>query len=114
MMKPVHFLAVAAIVVTPAARAQRPPTPAKADTPARAANAYRYRILGVFDELTSDPVEAVEGADVLSGNSALTTKAGTVSLFARPEGGGLRRPRKAGYALQPCPVPNPPAGTAPI
>ncbi|HEX8942350.1 MAG TPA: hypothetical protein VF785_04375 [Gemmatimonadaceae bacterium] len=114
MMKPVHFLAVAAIVVTPAARAQRPPTPAKADTPARASNAYRYRILGVFDELTGDPVEDVEVADVLSGNSSLTTKTGTVSLFFLPEGGSLVRLRKVGYAVQTFPVPISPADTAPI
>jgi hypothetical protein len=102
------------IAVTPAARSQDPTPPAKSDTAKHASTAYRYRILGVFDEQTGDPIESVEVSDVLNGNKSLTTKTGTISLFFLPEGGSLIRLRKVGYEMQTFLVAISPADTTPI
>lgn len=113
-----RYLSVAAlfglIVGATPVQSQNPPPPARRDTSARPNNAYRFRVLGVFDEQTGDPVEGVEVADVLSGNSSLTTGTGTVSLFFLPDGGSLVRLRKIGYEVQTLPVSISPADTVPI
>jgi hypothetical protein len=85
-----------------------------ADTAKRVNYAYRYRLLGVYDEQTGDPIEGVEVADVINGNKSLTTRTGTVSLLFLPEGGGLVRVRKLGYEVQTIPVSISPKDTTPI
>lgn len=57
----------------------------------------RGRIIGVYDELTGDPIDSVEVRDMLSGLSAFTTKTGTLSLFFVDTAGSMMRFRKAGY-----------------
>jgi hypothetical protein len=75
----------------------RPP-PARAAASARAAlPGYRYRLLGVFDQLTGDPIVGAEVMDMKTGTKALTTKTGTVSLIFLPEGGTPVRITKPGY-----------------
>jgi hypothetical protein len=101
------------LATTVPARSQTPPPRAKPDTLARP-NAYRFRVLGVFDDQTGDPVEGVEVADMLSGNSSLATRTGTVSLLFLPDGGSLVRLRKIGFESQTFPVSISPADTAPI
>lgn len=81
-----------------AARAQAAPGKPPAKT--TSVPAYRFRILGVFDEQTGEPVQGVEVRDLLSGNSSLTTSTGTVSLIFLPDGGSMIRLRKLGYATQ--------------
>ena len=107
-------VAALALCVFPAGRAAHAQVPA-ATTPAKATNyAYRYRLLGVYDEQTGDPLEGVEVIDVLNGNKSLTTKTGTVSLLFLPEGGSLVRLRKIGYEVQPLTVSISPSDTNPI
>ncbi len=98
--------------------AQNPPAPPSQPATAGAKTgqnlAYRFRLLGVYDDATGDPIEGVEVADILNGNKSLTTSTGTVSLMFLPEGGSLIRLRKVGYAPQTLTVAISPADTAPV
>ncbi len=96
-----------------AARPDRAQSPARPDS-AAASNRHRFRLLGVYDATSGEPVEGVEVADFLNGISALTTKTGTVSLFFLPDGGALVRLRKIGYETQTLAVSITPADTLPI
>jgi hypothetical protein len=88
---------------------------ARSDTTSKPANnAYRYRVLGVFDDATGDPIEGVEVSDVLTGNKSLTTSTGTVSLLFVPDGGGFIRLRKVGYEMQTMPVAIAPSELTPV
>ncbi|HWH51829.1 MAG TPA: hypothetical protein VN651_09840 [Gemmatimonadaceae bacterium] len=99
-----RFLALSAVAVPvlatapDAARAQD----AGGKRPAKTVSVpgYRFRVLGAFDEETGAPIEGVEVRDLISGNSALTTSTGTVSLVFVPDGGSMIRLRKIGYATQ--------------
>lgn len=90
------------------ARAQATPDTAKKSL------AYRYRVLGVYDAQTGDPIEGVEVADIMGGNKSMTTNTGTVSLLFLPDGGGIIRLRKVGYEVQTMMASISPADTAPI
>jgi Carboxypeptidase regulatory-like domain len=76
--------------------------------------AYRHRLLGVFDELTGEPIAGVEVADSTSGTFATTTATGTVSLAFLPEGLSTLRIRKLGYAELHLPVVISPKDSLPI
>jgi hypothetical protein len=92
----------------PAAQAPAPPT-TKGGIPL-----YRFRLLGVYDAQTGEPVEGVEVADVVNRTSSATSKTGTLSLFFLPDGGTLVRLRKVGYETQTFPVSIAAADTAPL
>jgi hypothetical protein len=96
--------------------AQTPPVtpPATAPASGQVNYAYRYRLLGVYDEQTGEPIEGVEVADVLNGNKSLTTKTGTVSLLFLPEGSSVIRLRKLGFEVQTLTVSISPAEMNPI
>jgi len=75
-----------------------------ADRPARIARSeldtlprYRFRVVGVFDDATGDPLPNVDVIDTLTGTSAKTTVTGTVSLFFVPPGARPLRLHLAGY-----------------
>ncbi len=75
---------------------------------------YRGRVLGVFDQTSGEPIDGVRVLDILNGNSALTTRTGTVSLDFLPDGGSLVRLQKIGYAAQTLTVRISPADTTPL
>jgi len=58
---------------------------------------YRYRLLGVFDQDTGDPIEGAHVTEVKSGDYVTTTATGTVSLIFLPEGSSLLKITRAGY-----------------
>ncbi len=97
---------------------QTPPPAAQpsADAPPIALSLpkYRNRLLGVYDEVSGEPLEGLEVRDLMSGLSAMTTATGTVGLFFLPEGGSMVRLRKVGYATQTLTIPISAADTVPI
>lgn len=72
---------------------------AHAAVPARPAPlpGYRYRLLGVFDQETGDPIVGADVIDMQTGDRVKTTTTGTVSLVFLPEGGSPVRITKDGY-----------------
>jgi Carboxypeptidase regulatory-like domain len=58
---------------------------------------YRFRLVGIFDGATGDPLPNVDVIDTLTGTSAKTTATGTVSLFFVPAGARPLRLHLAGY-----------------
>lgn len=59
--------------------------------------AYRYRILGLFDGDTGAPIEGAEVRELATGTAAITSATGTVSLAFMRDGGGPVVLSKAGY-----------------
>ena len=92
------------------------PSPAPGQTPATttALAPYRYRLLGVFDSQSGEPLEGAEVVDVMSKTSAATTRTGTVALSYLPDGGSLVRIQKLGYQPQTLMIAISPADTVPI
>jgi len=58
---------------------------------------YRFRLLGVYDSSTGDPIAGLAVTDTLTGFGARTTGTGTVSLFFLPEGTRAVRLQHPGY-----------------
>jgi hypothetical protein len=104
--------AVAALALT--LSAPRIVAQAKPTSDSAASNRYRFRLLGVYDADTGEPIEGVEVADILGKASSMTSKTGTLSLFFLPDGGALVRLRKIGYETQTLAVAISPADTVPI
>jgi hypothetical protein len=87
------FLSVASL------GAQRPPTssvPPAAESLAATTN-YRARWLGVYDQLTGEPIEGVRVLDLSTGNSTLTSVLGAVNLIYLADGANLVSMQKIGY-----------------
>jgi hypothetical protein len=58
---------------------------------------YRYRLLGVFDQDTGDPIAGAHVTEAKSGDYVTTTATGTVSLIFLPEGSSLLKITREGY-----------------
>jgi hypothetical protein len=88
------------VVYEPGKESYLPEVPVKAAPPAPAPSvmpAYRFRLLGVFDDRTGDPIENAFVTDLTTGTKARTTSTGTVSLAFLAEGTTPVRISKDGY-----------------
>src|SRR6185312_6988277 len=68
-----------------------------ATKPSATLPAYRYRVLGVFDAETGEPIPGAVVTDMQTGTHAETTNTGTVTLMFLPEGGSPVRISRPGY-----------------
>jgi hypothetical protein len=58
---------------------------------------YRYRLLGVFDQSTGDPIAGARVTEAKTGDYVTTTATGTVSLIFLPEGSSQLKITRTGY-----------------
>jgi hypothetical protein len=75
---------------------------------------YRFRLLGVYDESSGDPIEDVEVVENMSGVRMRSSKTGTVCLWYVPDGDSLVRIQKPGYEPRTLLVAISPKDTVPI
>lgn len=75
---------------------------------------YRFRLLGVYDMMTGDPLNDADVIDVATGTRARTTATGTVSLFFVPDGANALRLHRAGFRDTTITVTISPADTVPL
>jgi len=88
------------VVYEPGKESYIPEEPVKAAPSAPKPSAmpdYRFRLLGVFDDQTGDPIENAFVTDLTTGTKARTTSTGTVSLAFLAEGTTPVRISKEGY-----------------
>ena len=109
-------LLVAGFATTAAQQQQNKPATdtAAARHAAAADQRYRYRLLGVYDDASGEPIQGAEVRDMLTGLSSPTSATGTVSLFFLPDSGSLIHIRKIGYDPQTLTVAITPKDTAPV
>lgn len=73
-----------------------------ADEKAKAASpryaGFAGRLVGVFDEVSGQPIEGATVTDLLSRESAVTSRTGDLTLFFVDSSGGLIRIEKLGYS----------------
>lgn len=72
-------------------------SPVALDSMAAKLPGYRYRLLGVFDEETGEPIPGARVINASTGTYMTTSPTGTVSLFYLSEGRSLARITKDGY-----------------
>ncbi len=110
-VKDLQELPFAAPEVAPAPEA---PAGSAAEATLVADQAFRRRLIGVFDELTGLPLVGAEVVEVATGTIAKTTATGTASLAFLPEGQSRVEVRRAGYATLKLDVSISPRDTLPI
>jgi hypothetical protein len=98
-MRRVHVMAIAALLtVSTAARGQQ----------------ALGRVLGVFDDVTGQPVAGVDVIDIETGTKAVTSASGVVTLAFLRAGTSLLQLRKLGYLGKLLPVVVSPSDTASV
>jgi hypothetical protein len=75
---------------------------------------YRFRVVGVFDTSTGDPLPDVDVIELAGGNHAKTTSTGTLALFFVPEGTNTLRLHHDGFRDTTVTVNISPADTVPL
>ncbi len=75
---------------------------------------FRFRVVGIFDEATGNPLAGVQVIDLKSETFATTTSSGTASLAFLPEGSNELALRRAGYAEVRLTVTISPVDTVPL
>jgi hypothetical protein len=114
MMRSIHALAIfGAVAIALPLGAQNPPLPPVRDPVASIPRAP-LRIIGVYDEISGQPIPAVEISETATGTSVMTSTTGSANLgFIVPKGGEIRI-RKIGFEEQTMTVSMTPADTQPI
>jgi hypothetical protein len=85
-------MAACGVLWAATASGQTSPPAAKSTAPP-----FTGRIVGVYNDVTGEPIDSVEVRDMMGGSSALTTSTGTVALSFVADSGSLIRFRKIGY-----------------
>jgi hypothetical protein len=75
---------------------------------------YRFRLLGVYDEVSGSPIANVKVIEASHGDWVLTSMTGTVSLFFVPDGGSRLRFEGVGYDAKTLDVSISPTDTLPV
>ncbi len=119
MSRPLAAVALVAVFASRAFAQTPPSAPAQSPTPSAHSEAirypaYRYRLLGVYDEASGSPIEGAVVEDMLTGVSSVTSSTGTMSLFFLPDGGSMVRIKKLGFGVQTLTIGISPADTAPV
>ena len=75
---------------------------------------YRFRLLGVYDEVSGSPIANGKVIEASHGDWVLTSMTGTVSLFFVPDGGSRLRFEGVGYDAKTLDVSISPTDTLPV
>ncbi|HVB30766.1 MAG TPA: hypothetical protein VNE60_04485 [Gemmatimonadaceae bacterium] len=104
----------ALVIASRPARAQADTARAAARPDTSATRPVHFRVLGVFDEETGEPIEGADVSDMLTHLTTRTTKTGTAAVFFADTGGTVVTIKKLGYQPALLAVPMSLADSTPV